>query len=117
LRFGHAWSTSNKVGLLAYIIFHIEQKVDPDEFVILWRLGPFLTQNVEGIIFVDLIHFSANSKFPEVIVVVLVYLKRTFVSTKKENAKLVDRTMPFGMKLGLFAHPGKLDCARGDVLK
>jgi hypothetical protein len=87
-RFGHV-STSNKAGLLTQqVMFDIRNKMNLDPLMISWRLHTF-PHVVEGVISVNLIHFSANGEFPEmIVVVVVVYMESMLAIVGEENPKL-----------------------------
>ena len=82
-------STSNKAGLLTQqVMFDIRNKMNLDPLMISWRLHTF-PHVVEGVISVNLIHFSANGEFPEmIVVVVVVYMESMLGIVGEENPKL-----------------------------
>jgi hypothetical protein len=94
----------------------IKDEVDTNALMIAWRFGssPHVS---EGIIFIDLIHLTANGEFPELIIIVLVDSECMVAIVWEENTELVSGSTSFGLKLSLPAHASELDSARGNAFE
>ena len=64
-------ATSNKTRLATEVMLDIEDEVSTDSLMITWRFSISPTV-ADGIIFINLIHFSTNGEFPELVIIVLV---------------------------------------------